>query len=152
MRVVASVVIAVSLLFTVSAMAASADKRSSPAKGTKTCRISQYKSKYLDEHGNITAYTLPRPSVSRDGSVEMGLADETYPGTKVYYLIGAHRYSGQAGYMVSIDRAGVEALKKDPVIQFTFSRWPYRAEINGADVIEGFDAAYKDCLAFFKTP
>jgi hypothetical protein len=131
------------------ALAASgADKQSSPAKGTRTCKISQYDSKYIANHGNLTAFTLPRPFVHKDGSVEMGLADETYPGTKVYYLIGDHRYSGQAGYMVPIDRAGVDALKKDPVIQFTFSRWPYRAEINGADVIEGFDASYKDCLKF----
>lgn len=133
------------------AEAASADKRSSPAKGTKTCKISQYDSKYIAEHGNLTAYTLPRPSVNKDGSVEMGFADQTYPGTKVYYLIGTHRYSGDAGYMVRIDGAGVEALKKDPVIQFTFSRWPYRTEINGSDVIEGFAAAYDDCLKFLKS-
>lgn len=145
----AVVLATIGLAMTVPALASSsADKQSSPAKGTKTCKISQYDSKYIAEHGNLTAFTLPRPYVHKDGSVEMGLADETYPGTKVYYLIGGHRYSGNAGYMVPIDRAAVEALKKDPVIQFTFSRWPYRAEINGADVIEGFDAAYRDCLQF----
>jgi hypothetical protein len=133
------------------AMAASgADKQSSPAKGTKTCKISQYDSAYLNAHGNVTAFTLPRPYVSKDGSVQMGLAEDTYPGTKVYYLIGTHRYSGDAGYMVPIDKAGVEYLKKDPVIQFTYAHWPYRNEINGADVIEGFDAAYKDCLSFLR--
>lgn len=131
---------------------AGADKRSSPAKGTKSCKISQYDSKYIAEHGNITAFTLPRPFVHKDGSVEMGLADETYPGTRVYYLIAGHRYSGDAGYMVPLDRVAVEALKKDPVIHFTFSRWPYRAEINGTDIIEGFQAAYKDCLLFLNSP
>lgn len=140
--------VALSLALMGPASAASADKRSSPAKGTKTCRISQYQSPYLAAHGNPNAITYPRPWVNKNGSVEMGFAEDLYPGTKIYYLIAGHRYSGPAGYMVALDKFAVEALKKDPVIEYTFTRWPYRNEINGADIIEGFEAAYKDCVAF----
>ncbi|MGM4906292.1 hypothetical protein AB8B21_05555 [Tardiphaga sp. 866_E4_N2_1] len=133
------------------ANAASADKRSFPAKGTKTCRITQYSSKYQSEKGNPSTRTLPRPSVNKNGSVDMGFAEDLYPGTKLYFLIDGRRYVGPAGYKVGLDKRAVEALKKDPVVQYTFTRWPYRNELNGADVIEGFDAAYQDCLQFMKS-
>lgn len=145
-----AVLVCLSALSIANANAASADKRSFPAKGTKSCKITQYGSKYQAEKGNPNTRTLPRPTVNKNGSVEMGFAEDLFPGTKLYFLIGGKRYAGPAGYMLPLDKAAVDALKKDPVIQFTFTRWPYRNEINGSDVIEGFDAAYQDCLAFMK--
>jgi hypothetical protein len=127
------------------------DKRTSPAKGTKTCTISQIsQSKYLEEHGYSNSLSLPKVLVAKNGTISMGLREDKYPGSKVYFLLGKHRYVGNAGFYVPINSAGLQALKNGEVIQFTFTNWPYRGEINGADVLEDFDTAYQECVSFLR--
>ncbi len=141
---------AILVLTTTAADAASwADKRTSPAKGTKTCTVSLIsQSKYLEAHGYPNSRSLSKVLVSKNGSISMGLSEDKYPGSKVYFLIGKHRYVGDGGYYVSVDSAGLQALRNGEVIQFTYTNWPYRAEINGADVLEDFETAYQDCVSF----
>lgn len=141
------------LAMTIAAPAAAAtgvEKKTFPAKGTKSCRIGQWGGSYQTAKGNPSVRTLPRPYVQRDGSVQMGFAEDLFPGSKVYYLIGDKRYVGDASHLVPIDRKGVQELKKGALIQYTFTRWPHRNEINGADIIDDFAVHYDDCAAFMR--
>lgn len=134
------------------AIGASAEKRSFPAKGEKTCTINQYASAHLNALGHTSSRTLPRVSVDKNGSISMSLAEDTYPGSKIYLLIDGHRYSGLERFYIPLDKTALAALKAEKVIEFTYTNWPYRRDINGSDVLEDFASAYDDCLIFLGSP
>lgn len=132
-----------------------ADKQSSPAKGTKTCHVRQYTSAHLEslraaENAKYGMSTIPYTSdlfarVWADGKVGLAVSEDTYPGSKAYFLAGGKRYSGDGdGYVT------VPAKAAGELVQFTYTSWPYGSEISREDQLGGWDAAYAECLAFLR--
>ena len=74
--------------------------------------------------------------------------DDTYPGSMQYFMIDGRRFSSRSGYYADLNAAAVAALKQDPIIDFTYTDWPYRNEISRKDVFSGFAKAYDDCVRF----
>lgn len=159
----AALTVSTLLLLSISECSAKAfaDKRDAPAKGTKTCRVMQFESAARKAEAEQINSRLthkiayPSPSivtvrVNRDGSIAFGLREDTYPGSKSYFMIAGKRFSGTAPYYVPVDSHALAALRRDQRIDFTWTNWPYRSEISSHDVIENFSAAYDDCLKFLR--
>lgn len=146
-KVIASVIGVLAIFPSAAAAGIFVDKRDHQAKGTKTCTIEQMSGSYLEKQGNPYRKS-PKLRVEKDGGVLIAAGEETYPGTKVYFLIAGHRYSGDAGYFTRLDRSAVDALRKQALLQFTFTRWPSRTEISVDDIIDGFEKAYNECRQF----
>jgi hypothetical protein len=128
-----------------------AEKVESPARGTRTCRVKQYTSHFRKREGlGLGDTALGVQVIVQKGQSYIGLAEDIYPGSTVYFLIDGHRYSGRAGRGIPLDSTGLAALKKDPVIDVSWRNWPYGHEANSKEVLEGFSKAYADCLSFLK--
>lgn len=139
---------------------ASADKTTSEARGTKTCIIRQYRSAYLarkkieEAHsygmtGGITMSNI-HARVFKDGSVGLAVSKNTYPGTASFFMIDGRRYTADGDSYAMIGRDSIESLKRDAVIKFSWTTWPYRNEANAEDAFGGFSTAYDECIAFLK--
>ena len=130
---------------------------SSPARGTKKCTITQIWSGYkMRKAGAASPHSEKHSShfmahVFKDGSVGLAVSASTYPGSKVYFRLGGKRYTGDARHYVKMNRAALDALKSDQVVQFSWKDWPYGSEENDEDVLTGFSAAYDKCAAFLKS-
>ena len=117
------------VLLTPAYAAAITEQHSSPAKGTRTCYIRQYDSEHLKalraaETAKFGMTTVPSDSeiyarVSKGGGVALGISQDTYPGTRAYFLVDGHRYSGTGWVSVPAD-----ALVKEKLVQFTYTSWP----------------------------
>ncbi len=137
-----------------------ADKRSSPARGTETCFVKQITSAYLTrqrinaerETGGYvpTGLTDFYVKVERDGTARISVNEDTYPGTKQFFLIAGRRYAGPEDEYIRLDAPAVAALHAEQVVQFSWTDWPYGSEHNGADILAGFTSAYNECLAFLR--
>lgn len=139
--------------------AASAEPRSSPAKGDHRCVIKQHSSEYLvREHELAKAQTgvsfyMQTMSylafkVLKSGAVLVSMKEDVYPGSNFYFMIDGKRYSGPASHYVQLDSFALSALKQDRLIDFTYTNWPYRNEISRKDIFSGFSQAYEECLTF----
>jgi hypothetical protein len=165
MKVVAAAMAIGSLLISPAPVFAAADARprSSPAKGTKDCVIGQYTSEHLEkQHKDAVAKagvqfymktsSYLKFSVQKSGSVNVSIAEDTYPGSKFYFMIDGKRYSGEARYQLPLDATALAALKAEKLIQFTYTDWPHRTEISRDDVFSGFSKAYDECRQFLAKP
>jgi len=81
--------------------------------------------------------------VYQDGTVGLAVNEDTYPGTNAYFLVDGKRYSGDGDGYVKVPAAAAGGL-----VQYTYTNWPYRNEVNREDVLGGWDAAYAECVAF----
>jgi hypothetical protein len=135
-----------------------AEMKTSEARGTKTCHIKQYTSAHLakkriDPATKTVSYYGTDMSdvfvrVYKDGLAGIAVTEDTYPGTNAYFLINGNRYVADGDSYASLDRKAIDALKKDPVIKFSWTNWPYRNEVNRDDVIAGFSNSYQKCVDF----
>lgn len=135
--------------------AAMAEKHDSPARGTRTCYVKQYQSEYLDaaRAAEVARYGMStQPDVSalyarigKGGSVGLSVAEDTYPGTRIYFRVGGKSYSGRADRFVAVPAA---ALMGGQPVQYSYTGWPYGNDVDGEDALGGFAAAYADCRAF----
>jgi hypothetical protein len=153
-------VFSASLAFATSACArADAEPKSSPAKGTKECLIGQPRSEFVAErHAEVVrkmGVKFYEPMTSRlkfrvlkSGSVTVSITDDVFPGTKVYFMVGGKRYAGGARQQLRLDGHALTALKQDQPIDFTYTIWPYRNEVNRKDAFSGFAAAYDECRRY----
>jgi hypothetical protein len=89
----------------------------SPAKGEYTCTIRQHP-KGLSLR------------VNQNGTVGITVRHETYPGTRIYFLIDGRRYSGPEGTFVPLDQHAIEALKRGAVVDYAWQAWPSNREHN----------------------
>lgn len=138
-----------------------ADKRTSEAKGTKTCIIKQYTSAYRAQQLRPLAvqnpYTYVYSSklsnlhfrVDRSGRIGVAVTDTTYPRLKSFFLIDGSRFSAEGGYFADVT-AALPALKGNAEIKYAWHEWPYKSEVNQTDVFARFSDAYDDCLKFLK--
>jgi hypothetical protein len=161
---VTTAVIGLLLLWSTQAYAvADARPRSSPAKGTKDCVIAQSTSEHLTKrhedavakarvHFYMQTSSYLKFSVQKSGSVNVSIAEDTYPGSKFYFMIDGKRYSGEARYQLPLDAAALAALKADKLIQFTYTDWPHRTEISRDDIFSEFTKAYDECRKFLAKP
>lgn len=138
-----------------------AEKKNSEARGTKSCHVKQWQSAYLARK-RIDTVTRTVSHYSSDmsdvfvrvyanGRVGIAVTEDTYPGTNAYFLIAGKRYSADGDSYASLDSHALDALKRDEVIKFSWTNWPYRNEVNREDVLAGFKQAYDDCLGFLRT-
>lgn len=144
--------------------AATAQVTSSPAKGETKCVIKQHRSEYLTTQHEIAKMRAGIPfymqtmsylnfRVLKSGALLVGMNEDTYPGSTFYFMINGKRYSGRASYYIQLDTAALSALRKDELIDFTYTHWPNRNEISRKDIFSGFSIAYDECLlAFGKRP
>lgn len=141
------------------AQAAEVQKSSPPAKGTKSCVISQWESPFLKERHERDRRSSGVPfyartsseikfSVLKGGSLTVSVVADAYPGTKIYFLIGGKRYSGSQRFQLPLDKAALASLRRDEKINFTYTSWPYRTEMNREDIFSGFSRAYDECRSF----
>lgn len=160
-RVLAGSIATLASILTSASAYGSADARTrtSPAKGTKDCVISQSASEYLEQKYQEIKATAGVPfymkkssymkfTVLRSGGVNVSIAENTYPGSKFYFMIDGKRYSGDARYQLPLDAKAVAALRADKLINFTYTGWPDRNEMSREDIFAGFSAAYTECLTF----
>lgn len=122
-------------------------KKDNPAKGTKTCTVNQITSNYLKANGDGYGSSILFADVNRDGSIGLAVTEDTYPGTKAYFLVDGHRYSGDGENYVTVPAA---AMIAESVVSYTYTDWPYGGDHSGEDVLGKFKAAYDDCLAFLR--
>jgi hypothetical protein len=138
-----------------------ADKKTSPAKGTKTCLVKQWTSahqtkKYHESAqriGSVLNYMTQSSNihfrVDRNGSLGVAVGESTYPGMRSYFLIGEQRYSADGDRYADVTTA-LPLLRKEAVIKYAWHKWPYRNEVNQEDVFAGFSEAYDQCLRFLR--
>lgn len=147
------------LAHTAANAAADARPKDSPAKGEKSCSIGQLTSEFLERqhddavakagvHFYMKTSSYLRFSVSRSGAITVSIAEDTFPGSKFYFLIDGKRYAGEAHYQLPLDQKALSALKQDKQIDFTYTGWPDRNEMSRQDIFSGFTKAYDECLAF----
>jgi hypothetical protein len=139
----------------------SADMETSEARGTKTCHVKQYTSAYLAKQRiNVTTRTVSHYAtdmsdvfvrVYKNGSAGIAVSEDTYPGTNAFFLIDGKRYVADGDSYASLDKQGIDALKKDSIIKFSWTNWPYRNEVNREDIIAGFEKSYNDCVNFLNS-
>jgi hypothetical protein len=96
--------------------------------------------------------SIVQVNVLSSGAVQISVREDTYPGSTVYFLIDEKRYSGRADLWLKIDAHALAALKAEKKIDTVWTKWPYRREINDADVLAGFTKSYEDCLIHMKLP
>ncbi|MBB3944705.1 hypothetical protein GGQ73_000630 [Rhizobium skierniewicense] len=135
-----------------------AEMETSEARGTKTCHVKQYTSAHLAKKRidpatqKVSSYGTDMSDVFvriyKDGSAGIAVTEDTYPGTNAYFLIEGKRYVADGDNYASLDRKAIDALKKDPVIKFSWTNWPYRNEVDKDDVIAGFSKSYQQCVDF----
>lgn len=137
-----------------------AEKQTSPAKGTRTCRIKQYtsahKAKAHWEQARTSEYNFYSSPMSnvhfrieRSGNVGVAVGESTFPGLKSFFLIEGARFSADGDHYADVT-AAVPSLRKDAVIKYAWHKWPYRNEINEEDAFAGFADAYEECLKFLR--
>lgn len=137
-----------------------AEKQESEARGKKSCHVKQYQSAYLaskriDQVNKTVSHYATDMSdvfvrVYKNGSAGIAVTEDTYPGTNAYFLIGGKRYSDDGDNYASLDSRAIEALKRDEVIKFSWTNWPYRNEVNREDVLAGFRNSYDQCVDFLR--
>jgi hypothetical protein len=152
-------VAAIALVPSAAVAEASAQTKTSPAKGEKSCLIKQYNSEYLERYAaeqkakaGISFYIKTTSyiafNVLRTGAVAITMSEDTYPGSTEYFMIEGRRYSTRSGSWAALDPAALAALKQDKLIDFTYALWPERNEVSRKDVFSGFTKAYDECIAF----
>lgn len=112
--------------------AAMADMQTNPAKGTKSCLV-------WDPIAEVFA------QVYADGGVGLTVATDTDPRQPIYFLIDGERYAGPSTDFV---RVSADALRGDPLIDYSYTRWPTGAEIIEQVTITEFAGAYDQCVGF----
>ncbi len=112
-----------------------ADPVENPARGTKSCLV-------LSPTSNVFA------SVEPDGTIGLAVEADTDPRSNIYFMIHEKRYAGPSSVFLSMP---AEPLLDDPVIDFSYTDWPHGAEIIGETTIDGFAAAYRECVEFLQS-
>lgn len=135
-----------------------AEMETSEARGTKSCHIKQYTSAHLAKKRidpathTVSHYASDMSDVFvrvyKNGTVGIAVSEDTYPGTNAYFLIDGKRYIADGDNYAPLDHKATEALKKDAIIKFSWTNWPYRNEINKDDIIAGFEKSYRQCVDF----
>jgi hypothetical protein len=136
-----------------------ARKIDAPAKGAKSCVIDQIDSEFLQQLHKETSQRLGvkfymktssylKFRVLPSGALSVSIAEDTYPGSRFYFMVDGSRYSGDARYQIALDSKAAMALKQDKPVDFTYTIWPYRNEVSRKDVFSGFTAAYDECRAY----
>lgn len=133
--------------------------KDAPAKGEKSCVISQLTSEFLERrkdelHANsrvkfyVQTMSSLKFSVKRNGSIAVSVVEDKYPGTRVYFMVDGKRYVGDAGYQLPLDSHALTALKQEKQVDFTYTAWPDRNEISRQDVFSDFAKAHTDCVEY----
>jgi hypothetical protein len=133
--------------------------RTAPAKGTKECVIAQSRSEFLSARhednvrkAGVTFYekttSYLKFRVLPSGVITVSITEDTYPGSKFYFMVAGKRYSGQSQYQLPLDGNALAALKQDKLIDFTYTTWPYKNEVSRQDIFSGFATAYDECRSF----
>lgn len=136
-----------------------ADTKELPAKGERQCRVAQLTSPFLEaEHlaanakAGIAFYmqtsSYVKFRVLLSGALLVAMSEQTYPGSKFYFMIDGKRYSGPSASYLQLDPHAVAALKSEKPFDFTYTDWPDRTEISRKDVFAGFSKALDECLVF----
>lgn len=130
---------------------ARAHKTYSPARDEMKCLIEQSDSAYLAAKDRLS--TRSRIYVRVLNRRQSGLsvrADKAF-GSSLYALINGRRFFAKAGEYVLLDSKAIADLRKDPVIYVSWTK-PGGGNVDHADVLAGFAAAYDDCVAYMEGP
>lgn len=124
-----------------------ADRSENRARGTRSCEVVQWSSAERSARSGISADSIAKFVVSRDGSVSLRFRRTLYPGSRVFMRIAGARLSWGDGAVRRLDRRAVAALQRDEPFDVSYQVWPYRSDIAHTDRFVGFSAAYSSCMA-----
>ena len=69
-----------------------------------------------------------------------------YPGSTVYLVVGAERFSGEEE--IRLNSHIVDLLREHPVAHISWSPWPSGGREEAAVELDGFGEAYQQCVSY----